>query len=132
MARTRVLIMGAAGRDFHNFNTVYRGNPKYEVVAFTATQVPNIAGRKYPAALAGKGYPKGIPIYPEAELLRLIAKLRVDEVVFSYSDVSHHYVMDKASMVMAAGADFKVLGTRNTMLASKVPVIAVVAVRTGS
>jgi predicted GTPase len=132
MARTRVLIMGAAGRDFHNFNTVYRGNAKYEVVAFTATQIPNIAGRKYPAALAGKGYPRGIPIYPEADLTRLIAKLRVDEVVFSYSDVSHHYVMDKASIVMAAGADFKVLGTRHTMLQSKVPVIAVVAVRTGS
>lgn len=132
MPRTRVLIMGAAGRDFHNFNTVYRGNRKYEVVAFTATQIPNIAGRKYPGALAGKLYPKGIPIYPEADLPRLIAKLRVDEVVFSYSDVSHQYVMDKASLVMSLGADFKILGTSHTMLTSKVPVIAVVAVRTGS
>ncbi len=132
MPKTRVLIMGAAGRDFHNFNTVYRGNRKCEVVAFTATQIPNIAGRKYPAALAGKLYPKGIPIFPESDLPRLIAKLRVDEVVFSYSDVSHQYIMDKASLVLSLGADFKVLGTALTMLASKVPVIAVVAVRTGS
>src|SRR5512135_1091486 len=109
MARTRVLIMGAAGRDFHNFNTVFRGNPKYQVVAFTATQIPNIDGRKYPAKLAGKGYPKGIPIYPESDLPRLIGKLKVDEVVFSYSDVSFNYVMGKASQVMALGADFKVL-----------------------
>lgn len=132
MARTRVLIMGAAGRDFHNFNTVFRGNPKYQVVAFTATQIPNIDGRKYPAKLAGKGYPKGIPIHPESELPRLIGKLKVDEVVFSYSDVSFNYVMGKASQVMALGADFKVLGTQRTMLKAKVPVIAVVAVRTGS
>jgi predicted GTPase len=132
MPKTRVLIMGAAGRDFHNFNTMYRGNPAYEVVAFTATQIPNIDGRKYPAALAGKGYPKGIPIHPESDLPKLIARLRVDEVVFSYSDVSHQYIMDKAEQVIALGADFKVLGTRRTMLVSKVPVIAVVAVRTGS
>jgi predicted GTPase len=132
MARTRVLIMGAAGRDFHNFNTVFRGNRKYEVVAFTATQIPNIDGRKYPAKLAGALYPKGIPIYPEQELPRLIDKFAVDEVVFSYSDVNYTYVMDKASLVMAHGADFKVLGTRHTMLKSNVPVIAVVAVRTGS
>jgi predicted GTPase len=132
MARTRVLIMGAAGRDFHNFNTVFRGNRKYEVVAFTATQIPNIAGRKYPAKLAGGLYPKGIPIFTEQELPRLIDKFAVDEVVFSYSDVNYNYVMDKASLVMAHGADFKVLGTRHTMLKSTVPVIAVVAVRTGS
>ncbi len=132
MARTRVLIMGAAGRDFHNFNTVYRGNKKFEVVAFTATQIPNIDGRKYPAKLAGKLYPRGIPIYPEAQLESLIKKLRVDEVVFSYSDVSFVYVMTKASTVMACGADFKLLSAEHTMLRSKVPVIAVVAVRTGS
>ena len=132
MPRTRVLIMGAAGRDFHNFNTVFRGNRKYEVVAFTATQIPNIDGRKYPAKLAGTLYPKGIPIFPEANLPGLIPKLKVDEVVFSYSDVSYNYVMSKASLVMSLGADFKVLGTKETMLKSKVPVIAVVAVRTGS
>jgi predicted GTPase len=132
MPKTRVLIMGAAGRDFHNFNTMYRGNARYEVVAFTATQIPNIDGRKYPAALAGKGYPKGIPIYPETDLPALIGKLRVDEVVFSYSDVSHQYLMDKAEQVIALGPDFTLLGTKETMLVSKVPVIAVVAVRTGS
>lgn len=132
MSRIRVLIMGAAGRDFHNFNTVYRDNKKYEVVAFTATQIPNIDGRKYPARLAGKLYPKGIPIYPEEELAALIEKLKVDEVVFSYSDVSFNYVMDKASLAMAHGADFKVLGARHTMLKANVPVVAVVAVRTGS
>ena len=132
MARTRVIIMGAAGRDFHNFNTVFRGNRKYEVVAFTATQIPNITGRKYPAALAGALYPKGIPILPEDDLPRLIDKYDVEEVVFAYSDVSYNYVMDKASLVMAHGADFRVLGTRDTMLQSKVPVVAVVAIRTGA
>ncbi len=132
MSRIRVLIMGAAGRDFHNFNTVFRNSKQYEVVAFTATQIPNIDGRKYPAKLAGKLYPKGIPIYAEEELPRLIEKLRVDEVVFSYSDVSFNYVMQKASLAMAHGADFKVLGLRQTMLKAKVPVVAVVAVRTGS
>jgi predicted GTPase len=124
--------MGAAGRDFHNFNTVYRGNRRYEVVAFTATQIPNIAGRKYPAKLAGPLYPKGIPIYPETELPRLIEKLKVDEVVFAYSDVSYPYVMHRAALVMAHGADFKLLGARQTMIESKVPVVAVVAVRTGA
>jgi predicted GTPase len=124
--------MGAAGRDFHNFNTVFRNNKKYDVVAFTATQIPNIDGRKYPARLAGELYPKGIPIHPESDLSRLIHELKVDEVVFSYSDVSFQYVMDKASLVMANGADFKVLGCQHTMLKSKVPVIAIVAVRTGS
>ena len=132
MPKTRVLIMGAAGRDFHNFNTVFRGNRACEVVAFTATQIPNIAGRKYPAKLAGPGYPRGIRIHPESDLPALIRKLNVDVVVFSYSDVSNNYVMDKASMVMALGADFTVLGGSHTMIPSKVPVIAVVAVRTGS
>jgi predicted GTPase len=124
--------MGAAGRDFHNFNTVFRDNEQYEVVAFTVTQIPNIEGRKYPSELAGRLYPDGVPIFPESELTRLIEDLRVAEVVFSYSDVSFNYVMTKASLVMAAGADFKVLGTHQTMLESSVPVIAVVAVRTGS
>jgi predicted GTPase len=124
--------MGAAGRDFHNFNTVFRNNKKFEVVAFTATQIPNIDGRKYPAQLSGSLYPDGIPIFPEEELVGLIERFEVDEVVFSYSDVSFNYVMDKASLVMAHGADFKLLGTRHTMVKAKVPVVAVVAVRTGS
>jgi predicted GTPase len=132
MQKTRVLIMGAAGRDFHNFNTVFRNNKRFDVVAFTATQIPNIAGRKYPAKLAGRLYPRGIPIYSEHELPRLIAKLGVDEVVFSYSDVPFQYVMERASLVMAHGAGFKVLGNRHTMLKARVPVVAVVAVRTGS
>lgn len=132
MQQKRVLIMGAAGRDFHNFNTVYRKDRSTVVVAFTATQIPNIDGRKYPAALAGKLYPRGIPIYDEADLPKLIRKLRVDEVVFSYSDVSFQYIMEKASLVMACGATFSMLGAEQTMIASKVPVVAVVAVRTGS
>jgi predicted GTPase len=132
MRRTRVLIMGAAGRDFHNFNTVFRGNRRYDVVAFTATQIPNIAGRKYPAKLAGRLYPKGIAIHPETELPALIRKLRIDEVVFAYSDVSFDYVMARASLVIAQGADFKLLGSRDTMLKSRKPVVAVVAARTGS
>ena len=132
MKRIKVLIMGAAGRDFHNFNTVFRDNELYDVVAFTATQIPNIAGRKYPAELAGKLYPNGIPIYPESELKQLIKKHNIEEVVFSYSDVSFNYIMTKASLVIALGADFKLLGAMPTMLKSKVPVIAVVAVRTGS
>jgi len=132
MARLKVIIMGAAGRDFHNFNTVFRDNEAYEVVAFTATQIPNIDERKYPAELAGKLYPGGIPIHPESELTDLIKKHTIDEVVFSYSDVSFNYVMTKACQTIAAGADFKLLGARETMLQSKVPVIAIVAVRTGS
>ena len=124
--------MGAAGRDFHNFNTVFRGDKTHEVVAFTATQIPNIDGRKYPASLAGALYPRGIPIYPESDLARLIEKLRVDEVVFSYSDVSYPYVMSRAAHVNACGADFRLIGARQTMLESRVPVVAVVAVRTGS
>jgi predicted GTPase len=124
--------MGAAGRDFHNFNVVYRNNPTHEVVAFTATQIPNIEGRRYPSQLAGSDYPDGIPIHPESELTRLIKDLQVEQVVFSYSDVSHVYVMHRASEVLAAGADFKLLGADATMLKSKVPVVSVCAVRTGS
>jgi predicted GTPase len=132
MKKLRVLIMGAAGRDFHNFNTVFRDNSLYDVVAFTATQIPNIDGRKYPAQLAGSLYPNGIPIHPESELTDLIKKLNIDEVVFSYSDVSFNTLMTKASAVIAAGAHFKILGAKPTMIESSVPIIAVVAVRTGS
>jgi predicted GTPase len=132
MSKIKVIIMGAAGRDFHNFNTVFRGNEVYDVVAFTATQIPNIDDRKYPAELAGKLYPNGIPIYPESDLVELIKKHSVDQVVFSYSDVNFKYVMERASISMAAGADFTVLGTRHTMIKSRLPVIAVVAVRTGA
>jgi len=131
MEKTRVLIMGAAGRDFHNFNLVYRNNPSAEVVAFTATQIPNIDGRRYPAELAGPDYPEGIPIHPEEDLSRLIRELQIHEVVFSYSDVRHVYVMNRASEVLAAGADFKLLGARSTMVEAKVPVVSVCAVRTG-
>lgn len=123
--------MGAAGRDFHNFNVVYRNNKAAEVVCFTATQIPNIEGRKYPAELAGKFYPDGIPIYPEEELTRLIKDEKIDEVIFSYSDVSHEYVMQKASKVAAAGADFKLLSPAHTWLKSKCPIISVCAIRTG-
>ncbi|PIN69392.1 GTPase [Candidatus Woesearchaeota archaeon CG11_big_fil_rev_8_21_14_0_20_43_8] len=127
----KVLIMGAAGRDFHNFNTCFRDNDKYEVVAFTATQIPNIDGRMYPAALAGKLYPKGIPIKPEDELEELISKHKVDEVVFAYSDVPYEYVMSRSSRVNAAGADFRLIGAKDTMIKSKKPVIAICAIRTG-
>lgn len=129
--KQKVLIMGAAGRDFHNFNTYFRDNDNYEVVAFTATQIPNIDGRKYPASLAGSLYPEGIPIYDESELTTLIKKHEIDQVVFAYSDVSHETVMEKASIAMAAGADFRLMGPTTTMLESKVPVVAVCAVRTG-
>ncbi len=128
----RVLIMGAAGRDFHNFNVVYRGSTSHEVVAFTATQIPFIENRVYPSLLAGPQYPDGIPIHPEKELVRLVRDLAVDEVVFSYSDVSYEHVMHKANEVMAAGASFVLLGPRDTMLAAQVPVVAVCAVRTGA
>ncbi len=128
----RVLIMGAAGRDFHNFNVAYRDSADHEVVAFTATQLPFIADRIYPAALAGPRYPDGIPIHPESDLGRLIAGLAVDDVVFGYSDVSHEYVMHTASQVLAAGASFVLLGPHDTMLGAHVPVVAVCAVRTGS
>ena len=123
--------MGAAGRDFHNFNVFYKDNEDYEVAAFTATQIPNIDDRKYPSELAGRLYPDGIPIYDEKELTGLIKEYMIDEVVFSYSDVSHEYVMHKASEVQAAGASFVIMGAEQTMLKSKVPVIAVCAVRTG-
>ncbi|MDT8897403.1 MAG: cyclic 2,3-diphosphoglycerate synthase [Thermanaerothrix sp.] len=128
----RTIIMGAAGRDFHNFNVFFRNNPDYQVVAFTATQIPNIEGRRYPPQLAGPLYPEGIPIYPESDLEHLIKTLTVDQVVFAYSDVSHEYVMHKASLVMAAGADFRLMGPRSTQLKSTKPVVAVCAVRTGS
>ena len=128
----RVLIMGAAGRDFHNFNVVYRDLEAYEVVAFTATQIPFINDRTYPASLAGPRYPEGVRIHDESELSRLIHDLRVDDVVFSYSDVSHEYVMHKASEALAAGANFVLLGPNDTMLDATVPVVSVCAVRTGS
>ena len=131
MSRIRTLIMGAAGRDFHNFNTFYRDNEKYEVVAFTATQIPNIDGRKYPAELAGKLYPDGIKIYPESELPELIKKFEVDEVVFAYSDVPYDYVMHKSALVNSLGADFRLMGTKETQVKSTKPVVAICAVRTG-
>ncbi|MDW8270668.1 MAG: cyclic 2,3-diphosphoglycerate synthase, partial [Anaerolineae bacterium] len=130
--RRRVLILGAAGRDFHNFNVVFRDDERYEVVAFTATQIPHIADRVYPPELAGPLYPRGIPIRPEAELEALIAREQIDEVVFAYSDVSHEHVMHLAARAVAAGADYRLLGTRATMLRSRKPVVAVTAARTGS
>lgn len=127
-----VIIMGAAGRDFHNFNVFFRDDPNYNVVAFTATQIPGIAGRIYPPELSGPLYPNGIPIYPESELPNLIRKFNVDEVVFSYSDVSHEHVMHMASIAMSCGTSFKILGPNDTMLKSSKPVIAICAVRTGA
>jgi len=132
MSRTRVLIMGAAGRDFHNFNVFFRDNRQYEVMAFTATQIPNIEGRVYPPQLAGSLYPDGIPIHAEEELVDLICQHSIDQVVFAYSDVPHEYVMHKASQVLVAGADFRLMGTKTTWLTSSKPVVAVCAVRTGS
>jgi predicted GTPase len=132
MQKVKVIIMGAAGRDFHNFNVYFRNNDAYEVVAFTATQIPGIEGRNYPTELAGPNYPKGIPILPEEELPKLIKEHGIDQVVFAYSDVSHEYVMHKASIVLASGADFRLMGPKATMLKSKVPVVSVCAVRTGS
>jgi len=129
---TRTIIMGAAGRDFHNFNVYFRDNSEYQVVAFTATQIPNIDGRRYPAELSGDLYPEGIPIYSESELSSLIKELEVDQVVFAYSDVSHEYVMHKASEVLAAGADFRLMGISGTQISSTKPVVSVCAVRTGS
>ena len=131
MERKKVLILGAAGRDFHNFNLAFRDRAEYEVVAFTAAQIPNIAGRVYPAALSGRLYPDGIPIHPEEELERLIDRHAIEEVVFSYSDVSYQEVMHLSARAMAHGADFRLLGPRATMLASSRPVISVCAVRTG-
>ncbi|UCH66309.1 MAG: GTPase [Ignavibacterium sp.] len=131
MARKNVLIMGAAGRDFHNFNTFFRNNKNFNVVAFTATQIPNIEGRVYPKQLCGKLYPKGIKIYEENDLEKLIKKLKVDEVVFSYSDITFNYVMTKASIINAAGVSFRMLGAAETQVKSKKPLVAVLAVRTG-
>jgi len=131
MSKKRVIIMGAAGRDFHNFNVYFRNNKEYEVVAFTATQIPNIHGRKYPSELSGKLYPNGIPIYHEEELPNLIKELNADIVVFAYSDLPNQYVMDKSALVNAYGADFMLMGTENTQIKSTKPVIAVCAVRTG-
>ena len=132
MTSDKVIIMGAAGRDFHNFNVYFRGNPAYQVVAFTATQIPNIEDRIYPPELSGESYPEGIPIYPESELQNLIEELDVDQVVFAYSDVSHDYVMHKAAEVLAAGADLRLLGPKATMLKSELPIISICAVRTGA
>jgi predicted GTPase len=132
MKPIRTIIMGAAGRDFHNFNVFFRDNPDYEVAAFTATQIPNIEGRQYPAELAGSQYPKGIPIYPESDLARLVKEMKIDQVVFAYSDVPHEVVMHKASMVLAAGADFRLMGLNTTQVKSTKPVVSVCAVRTGS
>lgn len=129
---TNVVIMGAAGRDFHNFNVVFRSDPRYRVVAFTAAQIPNIAGRTYPPELAGEHYPDGIPIVPEEKLEAVIAAHAIDQVVFAYSDVSHEEVMHQASRALAAGADFRLLGPRSTMLRSDKPVISICAVRTGA
>src|ERR671913_400595 len=132
MDRRRLVIVGAAGRDFHNFNLVYRGREEYEVVAFTATQIPNIDGRRYPAELAGHLYPAGIPIHPESKLEELVREHDVDEVVFSYSDVTHEHVMHIGARVLAAGASYSLLSPHRTMLTSSRPVVAVCAVRTGS
>jgi len=129
--RTRVVILGAAGRDFHNFNTVYRDDPATEVVAFTATQIPGIAGRRYPTALAGPLYPDGIPIADEADLEAICRRHAIDRVVFAYSDVTHAHVMHLAARALSAGADYALLGPARTMLAARVPVVAVSAVRTG-
>ena len=132
MARTRVLIAGAAGRDFHNFNVVYRDRPEYEVVAFTATQIPNIDDRRYPAELAGSLYPEGIPILPESALEQLVREHEIDSVVFAYSDVTHEHVMHVGSRALAAGASYHLISPTHTMIASSKPVVAVCAVRTGS
>src|SRR5437763_582525 len=132
MARTRVLIAGAAGRDFHNFNLVYRDRPEYEVMAFTATQIPNIDDRRYPAALAGSLYPEGIPILPESALEQLVREHGIDSVVFAYSDVTHERVIHIGSRALASGASYHLLSPHDTMLASRKPVVAICAVRTGS
>jgi len=131
MKKTKVIIMGAAGRDFHNFNVFFRDNNEYEVVAFTAAQIPDIEGRTYPSVLAGELYPDGIPIYHEDELQRLIKEMDVDQVIFAYSDIAHEDLIHKASSVMAAGADFRLMGPKTTMLKSVKPVVSVCAVRTG-
>jgi predicted GTPase len=132
MPKIKVIIMGAAGRDFHNFNVYFRNNDAYEVVAFTATQIPGIEGRIYPPELAGPQYPKGIPIYPEEKLPELIKEHDIDQVIFAYSDVSNEYVMQKGSIAMASGADYRLMGPKTTMLKAKVPMVSICAVRTGS
>jgi predicted GTPase len=129
--KIKTIIMGAAGRDFHVFNTYFRDNELYEVVAFTATQIPNIEGRKYPAVLAGRLYSDGIPIYTEEKLQSLIREHNVGQVVFAYSDISHRDIMHKASTVLAAGADFRLMGSKNTSIKSSKPVISICATRTG-
>ncbi|MGB6371796.1 MAG: cyclic 2,3-diphosphoglycerate synthase [Atribacterota bacterium] len=131
MNKIKVIIMGAAGRDFHNFNVYFRNNSNYEIVAFTATQIPDIAGRKYPAELSGPLYPGGIPIYSEEELPDLIKTKQIDQVILAYSDLPHQYVMNKASIVLASGADFRLMGPKSTMLKSNLPVVSICAVRTG-
>lgn len=132
MPPIRTIIVGAAGRDFHNFNVYFKNNPDFEVVAFTATQIPDIYDRTYPAELAGDNYPAGIPIFAEDDLLGLIQEKQANQVVFAYSDVPHEYVMHKASLVLAAGADFRLMGLKNTQLKSIKPVVSVCAVRTGA
>src|SRR5919199_1673594 len=127
MARARVLIAGAAGRDFHNFNVVYRGRPEVDVVAFTATQIPNIDGRVYPAELAGNLYPDGIPILPESALEEVVREHEIDDVVFAYSDVTHEHVMHVGSRALAAGASYRLISPRETMLLSSKPVVAICA-----
>ena len=131
MNKIKVIIMGAAGRDFHNFNVYFRDNSNYEVVAFTATQIPDIAGREYPAELSDPLYPEGIPIYSEEELPDLIRTKQIDQVILAYSDLPHQYVMNKASVVLASGADFRLMGPKSTMLKSNLPVVSICAVRTG-
>jgi predicted GTPase len=132
MKKIKTLILGAAGRDFHNFNTYFRKNKNYEIVAFTATQIPDISDRRYPSALSGELYPEGIPIYPENQLVELITTKNIEEVILAYSDLSYGYVMNLASKILASGADFRILGPKHTAIKSTLPVIAVLAVRTGS
>ncbi|MHA1993788.1 MAG: cyclic 2,3-diphosphoglycerate synthase [Candidatus Hodarchaeales archaeon] len=132
MKRIKVLILGAAGRDFHNFNTYFRNNENYEIIAFTATQIPDISDRRYPPSLSGDLYPEGIPIYPEEDVAKLIITHNIEQVILAYSDLSYGYVMNLASQVLANGADFRILGPKHTMIESTLPVISVLAVRTGS
>jgi len=130
--KQKIIIMGAAGRDFHNFNVYFRENSAYDVVGFTATQIPNIEGRLYPGSIAGDLYPNGIPIFPEDDLVLLLEEHSIDQVIFAYSDISHEYVMHLASRVIASGADFRLMGTHNTQVKSVKPVVSVCAARTGS
>jgi len=132
LKKQNIIIMGAAGRDFHNFNVFFRNNNDYYVKTFTATQIPDIAGRKYPAQLSGALYPDGIPIFPEEDLPDLIRRYNIDQVILAYSDLPHQYVMEKASLVLSEGADFRLMGPKNTMLKAQVPVVSVCATRTGS